>query len=370
VLVAASLELKAEGQSAHSDGVISVAFSPDGKTIVSGSWDETIKVWDAVNFRAHVESEWEKFDKEVKAANPFEKPKMEIQTWWRNTITGHEQGVKPSGGVHMPIEPRDNQSLGCRYLSPPYSSPIPKLSTPMLATASLELKAEKQSAHSEAVSSVAFSPDGSTIVSGCFDQTIKVWDAVNFRPFNASEWEEVDFSGLLKDSDGDVKIEGLGYIEQNYWRNTVTGHNQQEKPSTTGAPSIVGTIKVWDAGVSALTPLNLSPNLTSPVLATASLELKAEKQRAHSDYVMSVAFSPDGLTIVSGSFDQTIKVWGVRPYLDSEWEEVDISGMPKDGDGNVKIEGLGYTKENYWRNTVTGDIEIEKPASGGAPIVV
>jgi len=47
VLAAASLELKAEKQSAHSNSVLSVAFSPDGSTIVSGSADKTIKVWDA-----------------------------------------------------------------------------------------------------------------------------------------------------------------------------------------------------------------------------------------------------------------------------------------------------------------------------------
>ena len=71
----------------------------------------------------------------------------------------------------------DDQSLGSRYLSSPYSSHSTKLSAPTRATASLELKAEKQSAHSYPVSSVAFSPDGATIVSGSRDETIKVWDA-------------------------------------------------------------------------------------------------------------------------------------------------------------------------------------------------
>ena len=39
------------------------------------------------------------------------------------------------------------------------------------------------------------------------------------------------------------------------------------------------------------------------------MELLSEKTNAHSHWVMSVAFSPDGTTIVSGSSDQTIKVW-------------------------------------------------------------
>ena len=56
-------------------------------------------------------------------------------------------------------------------------------------------------------------------------------------------------------------------------------------------------------------PPTLSPDLTAPVLVAASLELKAEKQSAHSNLVTSVAFSPDGKTIVSGSYDKTLKVW-------------------------------------------------------------
>ena len=45
------------------------------------------------------------------------------------------------------------------------------------------------------------------------------------------------------------------------------------------------------------------------VCLAGALGLLSEKTNAHSSYVMSVAFSPDGTKIVSGSDDETIKVW-------------------------------------------------------------
>ena len=80
---------------------------------------------------------------------------------------------------------------------------------------------------------MAFSPDGATIVSGSMDETIKVWDA-NIRPFDTSEWEEVDISGMDQGDYGEVKIEGLGYVDWNYWRNKVTADLRKEY-STAGA---------------------------------------------------------------------------------------------------------------------------------------
>ena len=48
-----TLELKASKESAHSNWIRSVAFSPDGSKIVSGSDDKTIKVWDAGTCNGH-----------------------------------------------------------------------------------------------------------------------------------------------------------------------------------------------------------------------------------------------------------------------------------------------------------------------------
>ena len=93
----------------------------------------------------------------------------------------------------------------------------------------------------------------------------------------------------------------------------------------------------------------------------------AEKLNAHSSRVTSVQFSPNGALIVSGSSDKTIKVWATRPVDESEWEEVDISAMEKDGDGGVEIEGLGswgYVTENYWKNKVTGGLRKEYSTAG------
>ena len=90
-----------EKQNAHAqvygESIRAVQFSPDGSTIVSCGVDKTIKVWDAVNFRRHVESEWEQFDKTVEAEDSDEEDSDE--EWWRNKVTGHEQATKPSGGA-------------------------------------------------------------------------------------------------------------------------------------------------------------------------------------------------------------------------------------------------------------------------------
>jgi len=135
--------LVAEKTNAHSGSITCVQFSPNGALIVSGSNAKSIKVWNAINFRPHVESEWEPYSKEVNRALSWQDPNLETQTWWRNKITAHEQDVKPSGDA-----------------------------------SSLALVAEKTDAHSGTICSVGFNHDGSQIVSGSDDKTIRVWGAL------------------------------------------------------------------------------------------------------------------------------------------------------------------------------------------------
>ena len=105
-----------EKQSAHSDIIWSVAFSPDGKTIVSGSSDKTLKVWDS--------------------------------------------GV----GADTPSKPH----------YPNLTASVLAAASLELKAEKQNAHAQK---YGESIKAVQFSPDGSTIVSCGVDQTLKVWDA-------------------------------------------------------------------------------------------------------------------------------------------------------------------------------------------------
>ena len=61
----------------------------------------------------------------------------------------------------------------------------------------MELLSEKTEAHSDCINSVAFSPDGTKIVSGSGDKTIKVWDVGVQEPSNRPSSAKTDASGLV-----------------------------------------------------------------------------------------------------------------------------------------------------------------------------
>ena len=61
----------------------------------------------------------------------------------------------------------------------------------------MELLSEKKDAHSNVITSVAFSPDGTKIVSGSADKTIKVWDFGAQEPSNRPSLAKTDICWLV-----------------------------------------------------------------------------------------------------------------------------------------------------------------------------
>jgi hypothetical protein len=116
--------------------------------------------------------------------------------------------------------------------------------------------------HEGAVWAAGFSPDGARIVSGSYDQTVRVWDAASGKQLL-----------VLRGHEGPVWAAGF---------------------SPDGARIVSGsddkTVRVWDAA--------------------SGKELLV--LRGHEGPVYAVGFSPDGTRIVSGSWDQTVRVWPAR----------------------------------------------------------
>lgn len=115
--------------------------------------------------------------------------------------------------------------------------------------------------HSDGVQSVAFSPDGGRIASGSHDHTVRLWDATAGRELLKLEGHADVVHSVAFSSDGNRIASGGGY----------------------GDP----IIQVWSV-------------VTGGIL----LSLKG-----HSNCVKYVKFFPDGSRIVSGSVDRTVRIW-------------------------------------------------------------
>jgi WD40 repeat protein len=75
-----------------------------------------------------------------------------------------------------------------------------------------------------------------------------------------------------------------------------------------------------------------------------TLEPKAEKQSAHSGPILSVGFSPNGTKIISGGYDQALKVWKIRPFDESEWEAVE-----PDEDSDIEWTKKSDAEDGFWQ---------------------
>ncbi|CAN9182999.1 unnamed protein product [Alternaria alternata] len=155
--------------------------------------------------------------------------------------------------------------------------------------------------HSGGVTSVVFSPDGQTVASGSYDETVKLWDASTGALRSTLEGHLDVVTSVVFSPDGQTVASGSDDKTVKLWdastgavRSTLEGHLDvvtsvvfSPDGQTVASGSDDATVKLWDASTGAV---------------RSTLE-------GHLDVVTSVVFSPDGQTVASGSYDETVKLW-------------------------------------------------------------
>ncbi|KAJ1302484.1 hypothetical protein OPQ81_002802 [Rhizoctonia solani] len=270
----------------HEDPVSSVAFSPDGESIVSGSWDHTGHIDNVYSVSySHLDS--------MIASGSYDRS---IRLW--NASTGQQVGapldvhydqvnsVAFAHGTNLLVSGSDDEMVRLwdtqsgKPASPPFKD------------------------HTGSVHSVVFSPDDARLVSGSGDTTIRIWDIER----------GTTVLGPLKGHTGSVRSVAF---------------------SPNGSLIISGsydhTLRLWDVRSGSLTAKPLEGH-TEPVssvslspdgvyVASGSYDKTVriwdlrkghpvdKPFEEHRGSVNSVAFSPCGGRIASGSHDKTIMIW-------------------------------------------------------------
>ncbi|KAH7335574.1 quinon protein alcohol dehydrogenase-like superfamily [Rhizoctonia solani] len=290
-----------------SQAITTVAFSRDGKSIISGSSDNTICIWD-VN------------DGKQLAGAP---------------LVGHKKSVRSVAISHD----------GARAFSISYDATL------------CEFQLHGFESPRRSVQTVAFSPDCALIASGYRDGTVRVWDAQSGR-MEGNPLRELEHSmrSIIFSPDGTCLMSGSGGLKCNvrFWDLKSREELQPPIPFSHSIMSIGlssdGTRLVCGdfSGDGYLCEVGIHPDHPSRYARTASFAVQTWSLRSiaispdgnwvavsennhillwdvqaksfiqggkfsgHDNSVTCIAFSPSGRHIVSGSSDNTIRIWGAQ----------------------------------------------------------
>ncbi len=312
----------------HSSIVTSVAFSPDGKTIASASYDNTVKLWSLdgkvlQTLNSHRDSVtsvvFSPDGKTIASASVDKTVKLwNLDGTELQTLKGHR------GIVYSIVFSPDGKTI---------ASASADKTVKLWSLDGTELQIFN--GHSGIVESIVFSPDGKTIASASADKTVKLWS------LNGTELQTfTDSNGVrsvIFSSDGKIIV-------------TVNDNN---------------TAKLWNLEKRRLqtfkgnSSITFSPN--GKTIASVSDDYKIVKLwsldgremqtfQGHNDRVWNVAFSPDGKTIASASDDKTVKLWNIdgrelqtfRGHNDRVW---DVAFSP---DGKTIASASGDKTLKLW----------------------
>ncbi len=288
----------------HTDKVESVAFSPDGKRLATGSDDKTAKIWDArtgkelMTLREHTDKvEWVAFSpdgKRLATASDDQTAKIWDLETGKVVVTLGEPTEKP--GPKATVESVAFSPDGKRLASGS-DDKTAKIWDAETGKLLMTLRG-----HEDKVETVAFTPDGKRLATGSDDETAKIWDAQTGNLLITLKGHEAQIEAVAFSPDG---------------RRLATA-------------SLDNTARIWDAETGgeplmilrgykdkfediAFSPdgkrlATASDNKTAKIWDTEPEGTEVVTVR-ESSWVTSVAFSPDGGRLATGSNDNTAKIW-------------------------------------------------------------
>ncbi|MEG4199540.1 serine/threonine-protein kinase [Microcoleus sp. Pol12A5] len=319
----------------HSNAVTSVAFSPDGATLASGSEDKTIEMWKLETgkrwYTLTAHSDWVTcvaFSPDGASLASGGRDKM-IHIWdlnkgkWWYALAGH------SDRVSAVAFSRDGQVLASGSRD----------KTVQLWNLNKGRRMSALTGHAGGVEAVAFSAGGEFLASGSRDKTVQLWDWQKGRSIctlaEHGDWvRAIVFAATPPLVRGGV---GEGFTSSV----SPAGQTSPSPPLVRGgvgeglilaSGSRDGTAKLWRVDAQGRGTLLRSMRDNSGdvlcvafspdgrVLATGSRDGTIylwdagtggllEILTGHGGEVLSVAFSPDGGSVASGAGDRTVKIW-------------------------------------------------------------
>jgi WD40 repeat protein len=315
-LNAAAQDVAVFPQLGHTGSVYSVAFSPDGKQLVSGSHDKTIKLWDVTTGReiktfsglppSTIITVCFSPDGKQILSGSFDGIKLWDVATGREirTFTGHNNPV-----YSIAFSPDGRQVLSSSY-NDGWQPSLDHVTKVWDIATGREIRTFK--GHNDYLCSVAFSSDGKFLVSGSHDKTIKLWDIATGREIktflgHTDIVKSVAFSPdgrqiVSGSSDKTIRLwdvatgrEIKNFLTKNEYAANYVSFSPNGKLILSGSKGAGFTIQVWD------------------IATNREIWNSGERYR---NIVESITFNSDGKQILSGYGDGTIKIWDITTGLD------------------------------------------------------
>lgn len=301
----------------HTESVQSVSFSPDSKYIVSGSWDGTVRIWDATDG-----TPVRKYSVQG-SGTAYRTPVGAIPGYGTQARIGVLSVAWAPDGRHIAIGATDNAVRVWNWDEDDVSDPF--------------------KGHSNQVSSVSFHCDSMLIVSGSLDNTLRVWSldgkcvlAIG-TPYQQSRTSDPPgpHDGHLSSVECvQFSPNGERIVSGSYDRTArIWNFTQNDDGSYNAAPFQTITCS---RDVSAVSFSHNSDRIVTASsdeiiqewnVSTGELyetHARPPSQGSDHDQISSVAVSSNGLRIVCGSWDCMCTVWEDQVILSllSEWHEI------------------------------------------------